>query len=153
MCTGPWSCFAEAGGGTNTDLTWPQVQLSLQQCFIWKSMILVPPKIKALQMLCTKEFPSAQNQSGAQESRRRILPHPSSCTEISGQSPRLFFLNFILKSCYGFQWFHLLWTLPLTSVERGLYPEDSPENWNKSFSEIIQGSILPTTPNYALLYS
>lgn len=58
----------------------------------------------------------------------------------------------MLKSCCGFQWFHLLWTLPPTSVEGGLYPEESPENWNKSFSEIIQ-SILPPTPNYTSLYS
>lgn len=38
-------------------------------------------------------------------------------------------------------------------MEGGLYPEDSPENRNKSFSEIIQGSILPATPNYTWLYS
>lgn len=45
------------------------------------SIFPVPKRIKALQMLRTKEFLSAQNQSGAQESRRRILPHPSSCMD------------------------------------------------------------------------
>lgn len=72
---------------------------------------------------------------------------------ISRQSTRKTFFNFMLKSCYSFRWFNLLWTLPPTSVEGGLYPEESPENWNKSFSEIIQGSILPPTPNHTSLYS
>lgn len=63
-----------------------------------------------------------------------------------------------LISCWSLalassDFFHLLQTLLPTSVEGGLYPEDSPENWNKSFSEMIQGSIFPTTPNYTLLYS
>lgn len=40
MCTSPWSCFTEAGR-TNWDLTRLQVQLSLQQRFTWKSIILV----------------------------------------------------------------------------------------------------------------
>lgn len=51
------------------------------------------------------------------------------------------------------KWFYMLWTLSPNPVDGELYTEESPENWNKGFSEIMQGSILPTPPNYTWLHS
>lgn len=153
MCTSPWSCFVETGG-TNRDLTWLQMQLS-QQHFTWKSMISVffqSPKELRLWKCCAQNF-HLHRISVKQRSHRRILPCCASCTD---------FQTIIWAVLFQFYTEVLLWLpcdftccepFPWIYWKESCNPEKSPENWNKGFSEIMQGSILPTPPNYTSFLS
>lgn len=116
------------------------------------SIFPVPKIIKTLQILCTKEFSSAQNQWSRGESQKN-----SSLSCLLHWFPDNHLSRAFYVLCWSLamvsKWFYMLWTLPLNPVDGELYPEESPENWNKSFSEIMQGSILPTPPNYTWLHS
>lgn len=143
MCTSPWSCFMEARG-TNRDLTRLQIQLSLQQHFTWKYMISVffqsPKELRLCTCYAQKNFHLHRiSVKQRRVTEKFVLVTPLAL--ISRQSSELCFLNFMLKSCYGFQ--VILHSVnPSPSVEWGLYPEKSPENWNKGFSDRMQGSML-----------
>lgn len=104
MCTSPWSCFVEAGG-TNRDLTWLQIQLSLQQHFTWKSVISVffqsPKELRLCKCYAQKNFHLHRISVKQRRVTEFFLVMPLAL--ISRQSSEPCFLNFMLKSCYGFQ--------------------------------------------------
>jgi len=155
MWTGPSRCFTEAGGGTNWDLTWLQVQLSLQQCSTWKSIISVffqsAKELRLCKCYAQKNFHLHRTRA----ERRRVTEEFFLILPLalnSRQSPGPFFSNSMLKSCYSFQWFHLLWPLHWLKWKEGCILKILQQT-EMSFSEIIQGSKLPTMPNYTWLYS